>query len=182
MSTPNTSTNINTNTNTKLTNDDMIVKLNKLDKFKKKLDTTKVIEKNLNSKVNSLTEINKNVTESYNVSLKIIVDVTKLLNQYMLYFNEIDKVINSLSDSNNTTLTLTNNYFDNINKLTSEKIDELTNNFKSQIDSVKTIYSKNNLPTEDLEKYNSLLSSINNESKLLLKKQGGSKKYRKHTK
>lgn len=169
-------------TSNTLTNNDMIEKLNKLGKFKKKLDTTKIKEKDLNSKVNSLTEINKNVTESYNVSLKIIVDVTKLLNQYMLYFNEIDKVINSLNDSNNTTLTLTNNYFDNINKLTSEKIDELTNNFKNQIDSVKTIYSKNNLPTEDLEKYDSLLSSINTESKLLLKKQGGSKKYRKHNK
>ena len=169
-------------TSNTLTNNDMIEKLNKLDKFKKKLDTTKIKEKDLNPKVNSLTEINKNVTESYNVSLKIIVDVTKLLNQDMLYFNEIDKVINSLNDSNNTTLTLTNNYFDNINKLTSEKIDELTNNFKNQIDSVKTIYSKNNLPTEDLEKYDSLLSSINTESKLLLKKQGGSKKYRKHNK
>ena len=169
-------------TNTKLTNTDMIDKLNELDKFKKKLDTTKIKEKDLNSKVNSLTEINKNVTESYNVSLKIIVDVTKLLNQYMLYFNEIDKVINSLNDSDNTTLSLTNNYFDNINKLTSEKIDELTKNFQNQIDSVKTIYNKNNLPTEDLEKYNSLLSSINTESKLLLKKQGGSKKHRKHNK
>ncbi len=169
-------------TNTKLTNTDMIDKLNKLDKFKKTLDTTKIKEKDLNSKVNSLTEINKNVTESYNVSLKIIVDVTKLLNQYMLYFNEIDKVINSLNDSNNTTLSLANNYFDNINKLTSEKIDELTNNFKNQIETVKTIYSKNNLPTEDLEKYNSLLATINSDSKLLLKKQGGNKKYRKYNK
>ena len=169
-------------TNTKLTNTDMIDKLNELDKFKKKLDTTKIKEKDLNSKVNSLTEINKNVTESYNVSLKIIVDVTKLLNQYMLYFNEIDKVINSLNDSNNTTLSLANNYFDNINKLTSEKIDELTNNFKNQIETVKTIYSKNNLPTEDLEKYNSLLATINSDSKLLLKKQGGNKKYRKYNK
>tara|TARA_B100000497_G_C7598056_1_gene359501 strand:- start:374 stop:856 length:483 start_codon:yes stop_codon:yes gene_type:complete len=160
----------------------MIDKLNKLDKFKKTLDTTKIKEKDLNSKVNSLTEINKNVTESYNVSLKIIVDVTKLLNQYMLYFNEIDKVINSLNDSNNTTLSLANNYFDNINKLTSEKIDELTNNFKNQIETVKTIYSKNNLPTEDLEKYNSLLATINSDSKLLLKKQGGNKKYRKYNK
>ena len=168
----------NANTNTKLINDDMIGKLNKLNEFKNKLDTTKNKERDLNSKVNSLSEINKNVTESYNVSLKIIVDVTKLLNQYMLYFNEIDKVINSLNDSNNTTLTLTNNYFDNINRLTSEKIDELTNNFKKQIDSVKNIYSKNNLPTEDLEKYNSLLASINSDSKLLLKKQEGGKKYR----
>lgn len=170
-----------TNTNV-LTDNDMIAKLKRLDNFKKKLDTTKSKEKDLNSKVESLTEINKNVTESYNVSLKIIVDVTKLLNQYMLYFNEIDKVINSLNDSNNTTLTLANNYFDNINKLTSEKIDELTNNFKDQIETVKTIYSKNNLPTEDLEKYNSLLATINSDSKLLLKKQGGNKKYRRNIK
>jgi len=170
------------NYNTKLTNADMIEKFNKLDKLKKKLDTTKTKEKDLHSKVTALTEINKNVTESYNVSLKIIVDVTKLLNQYMLYFNEIDKVINSLTENNNTNLSLTNNYFENINKLTSEKIDELTNNFKKQIDSVKTIYSRNNLPTEDLERYNSLLASINTESKLLLKKQGGYKKYRKKNK
>ena len=100
----------------------------------------------------------------------------------MLYFNEIDKVINSLNDGNNTTLTLTNNYFNNINKLTSEKIDELTKNFKDQIDSVKTIYSKNNLPTDDLDKYNTLLATINSESKLLLKKQGGYKKYNKKNK
>ena len=167
-----------TNTNV-LTDNDMIAKLKRLDSFKKRLNTTKNKEKELNTKVESLTEINKNVTESYNVSLKIIVDVTKLLNQYMLYFNEMDKVINSLNDSNNTTLTLANNYFDNINKLTSEKIDELTNNFKNQIDTVKTIYSKNNLPTDDLEKYNSLLATINSDSKSLLKKQGGNKKYRK---
>lgn len=165
-----------------LTNSDMIEKFKKLDGFKKKLDITKIKEKDLNSKMESLTEINKNVSESYNVSLKIIVDVTKLLNQYMLYFNEIDKVINSLNDGNNTTLTLTNNYFNNINKLTSEKIDELTKNFKDQIDSVKTIYSKNNLPTDDLDKYNTLLATINSESKLLLKKQGGYKKYNKKNK
>lgn len=165
-----------------LTNSDMIEKFKKLDGFKQKLDITKIKEKDLNSKMESLTEINKNVSESYNVSLKIIVDVTKLLNQYMLYFNEIDKVINSLNDGNNTTLTLTNNYFNNINKLTSEKIDELTKNFKDQIDSVKTIYSKNNLPTDDLDKYNTLLATINSESKLLLKKQGGYKKYNKKNK
>lgn len=165
-----------------LTNSDMIEKFKKLDGFKQKLDITKNKEKDLNSKMESLTEINKNVSESYNVSLKIIVDVTKLLNQYMLYFNEIDKVINSLNDGNNTTLTLTNNYFNNINKLTSEKIDELTKNFKDQIDSVKTIYSKNNLPTDDLDKYNTLLATINSESKLLLKKQGGYKKYNKKNK
>ena len=111
-----------TNTKNVLTNEDM---LNKLDKFKTKFNTTQTKEKDLTSKINSLTEINKNVTDSYNVSLKIIVDVTKLLNQYMIYFNEIDKVINSLNESNST-LSLANNYFDNINKLTSEKIDQLS--------------------------------------------------------
>tara|TARA_Y100000389_G_C17451512_1_gene515144 strand:- start:1697 stop:2224 length:528 start_codon:yes stop_codon:yes gene_type:complete len=145
----------------------------RLKSIKQTLEKKQLSEKDLSSKVKALSEINKNVSESYNVSLKIIVDVTKLLNQYMVYFNEIDKLMETFStDSSNT---LNNQYFQHINKITSEKIDELSKNFKSQLDSLKTVYSKNNIPTEDLDRYSGLLDSINTESKLLLKTEGGRK-------
>ena len=149
----------------------------KLESFKKKLKNSTSSSKELSGKVKSLTELNKNVSESYNVSLKIIVDVTKLLNQYMVYFNEIEK----LMDSFNTDLSnsLNNNYFGNINKITSEKIEELSANFKSQVDNLKVVYSKNNIPTNELDNYSQLLDTINTDSKALLKQQGGGKR-RKH--
>lgn len=149
--------------------------VSRLQNIKSKLENKQQSEKNLNSKVKTLSEINKNVSESYNVSLKIIVDVTKLLNQYMVYFNEIDKLMESFNTESSNTLN--NQYFQHINKITSEKIDELSSNFKLQVDSLKAVYSKNNIPTDDLDKYSSLLDSINSESKLLLKKEGG-RKYR----
>jgi hypothetical protein len=150
--------------------------VSRLQNIKSKLENKQQSEKNLNSKVKTLSEINKNVSESYNVSLKIIVDVTKLLNQYMVYFNEIDKLMESFNTESSNTLN--NQYFQHINKITSEKIDELSSNFKLQVDSLKAVYSKNNIPTDDLDKYSSLLDSINSESKLLLKKEGGGRKYR----
>lgn len=151
--------------------------MDNLKDIKTNLENKQLQEKNLSSKVKSLTEINRNVSESYNVSLKIIVDVTKLLNQYMVYFNEIDKLMKTFNT--NSSNSFNNQYFQNINKITSEKIDELSNNFKSQLDSLKTVYSKNNISTTDLDKYSSLLDSINSESKLLLKQQtieGGNSK------
>lgn len=145
----------------------------RLNSIKQTLEKKQLSEKDLSSKVKALSEINKNVSESYNVSLKIIVDVTKLLNQYMVYFNEIDKLMETFNTDSSSTLN--NQYFQHINKITSEKIDELSKNFKSQLDSLKTVYSKNNIPTEDLDKYSGLLDSINTESKLLLKTEGGRK-------
>jgi hypothetical protein len=143
--------------------------MDNLKEIKTNFENKQSKEKNLTSKVKSLTEINRNVSESYNVSLKIIVDVTKLLNQYMVYFNEIDKLMKTFNT--NSSNSLNNQYFQNINKITSEKIDELSNNFKSQLESLKTVYSKNNISTSDLDKYSSLLDTINSESKLLLKQQ-----------
>lgn len=147
----------------------------RLKSIKQTLEKKKLSEKNLSSKVKALSEINKNVSESYNVSLKIIVDVTKLLNQYMVYFNEIDKLMETFNTDASSSTALNNQYFQHINKITSEKIDELSNNFKAQLESLKTVYSKNNISTEDLDKYSGLLDSINTESKLLLKKEGGNK-------
>lgn len=153
----------------------------KIQSFKNKLQKNTNSSKDLTGKVKSLTELNKNVSESYNVSLKIIVDVTKLLNQYMVYFNEIEKLMESFNTEQSNTLN--NNYFSHINKITSEKIDELSTNFKSQVNNLKTVYSKNNIPTNDLDNYSRLLDTINVDSKLLLKQQtGGKRKYNKKPK
>jgi hypothetical protein len=153
---------------------------NKIESFKNKLKKSTLSSKDLTGKVQSLTELNKNVSESYNVSLKIIVDVTKLLNQYMVYFNEIEKLMDTFNTEQSNTLN--NNYFSHINKITSEKIDELSSNFKSQVDTLKSVYSKNNIPTEDLDNYRNLLDTINVDSKLLLKQQVGGRRRRNKTK
>jgi len=151
---------------------------NKKNKIKSVLAKSSTSAKKLAKQNTSLIEINNNISESYNVSLKIIVDVTKLLNQYMIYFNEIEKLISGFS--NETSNSLNNDYFLHINKITSEKIDELSNNFKTQVDSLKEVYIKNDLPTGDLDKYSDLLSVINIESKNIIKAQkGGSLKKKK---
>ena len=152
--------------------------IKKLETFKTTLQKNKDSEHTMTEKVKSLTELNKKVTDSYNVSLRIIVDVTKLLNQYMVYFNEIEALMESLSNSKNSNV-ISSNYINNINALTSQKIDELSSNFQKQLKSLKTVYNKNNLNTNTLDQYNDLIGSISTESKLLLKKQTGGKKNRK---
>ena len=129
---------------------------------------------NKSSSTNKLqkTELmNHKLSESYNVSLKIIVDVSKLLQQYMSYFNEIDQIVSSIDLSNTNS-----NHFTNINKLTSEKIDELTVNFQEQLNVLTPIYEKNNMSTEDLTTYNKLLNNVNLESKKIAAVQQGGKK------
>lgn len=122
--------------------------------------------------------MNQKLSESYNVSLKIIVDVSKLLQQYMNYFNEIDQIVSSIDLSNSNTNT---KHFTNINKLTSEKIDELTQNFQEQLNVLTPIYEKNNMSTSDLTQYNKLLNNVNLESKKIIAVQQGGKK-RKYSK
>ena len=151
--------------------------IKKLQTFKTTLEKKKDTEQSMTTKVKSLTELNKKVTDSYNVSLKIIVDVTKLLNQYMVYFNEIETLMERLNNSKNSN-TISGNYFNNINALTSQKIDELSLNFQKQLKSLKTVYNKNNLDTSELDQYNDLIGSISTESKSLLKKQTGGKNKR----
>jgi hypothetical protein len=117
--------------------------------------------------------MNQKLSESYNVSLKIIVDVSKLLQQYMNYFNEIDQIVSSIDLSNSNSNT---KHFTNINKLTSEKIDELTKNFQEQLNVLTPIYEKNNMSTSDLTEYNKLLNNVNLESKKIVAVQQGGKK------
>lgn len=132
---------------------------------------------NKSSSTNKLqkTELmNQKLSESYNVSLKIIVDVSKLLQQYMSYFNEIDQIVSAIDLSNTNS---NSKYFININKLTSEKIDELTVNFQEQLNVLTPIYEKNNMSTSDLTSYNKLLNNVNLESKKIAAiQQGGRKK------
>lgn len=123
--------------------------------------------------------MNQKLSESYNVSLKIIVDVSKLLQQYMNYFNEIDQIVSSIDLSNSTTNT---KHLTNINKLTSEKIDELTKNFQEQLNVLTPIYEKNNMSTSDLNEYNKLLNNVNLESKKIVALQQGGKHKRKYSK
>lgn len=123
--------------------------------------------------------MNQKLSESYNVSLKIIVDVSKLLQQYMNYFNEIDQIVSSIDLSNSNTNT---KHFTNINKLTSEKIDELTQNFQEQLNVLTPIYEKNNMSTSDLTQYNKLLNNVNLESKKIVAvQQGGERKKKTNT-
>lgn len=132
---------------------------------------------NKSSSTNKLqkTELmNQKLSESYNVSLKIIVDVSKLLQQYMSYFNEIDQIVSAIDLSNTNS---NSKHFININKLTSEKIDELTVNFQEQLNVLTPIYEKNNMSTADLTSYNKLLNNVNLESKKIAAiQQGGRKK------
>ena len=121
--------------------------------------------------------MNQKLSESYNVSLKIIVDVSKLLQQYMNYFNEIDQIVSSIDLSNSNTNT---KHFTNINKLTSEKIDELTKNFQEQLNVLTPIYEKNNMSTSDLTQYNKLLNNVNLESKKIVAVQQGGERKRKY--
>ena len=118
--------------------------------------------------------MNQKLSESYNVSLKIIVDVSKLLQQYMNYFNEIDQIVSSIDLSNSNSNST--KHFTNINKLTSEKIDELTKNFQEQLNVLTPIYEKNNMSTSDLTEYNKLLNNVNLESKKIVAVQQGGKK------
>ena len=138
---------------------------NSLNKLKSNLQQAP--NKTLHTKIKSLTEINKKVSDSYTVSLKIIVDVSKLLNQYMLYFNEIEKIIQGLEKQNNTNA-LNEEYFTYINKMTSEKIENLSDAFRKQLSTLKPIYSKNNISTTDLDTYDILLKEISQESKTIL--------------
>lgn len=121
--------------------------------------------------------MNQKLSESYNVSLKIIVDVSKLLQQYMNYFNEIDQIVSSIDLSNSNTNT---KHFTNINKLTSEKIDELTQNFQEQLNVLTPIYEKNNMSTSDLTQYNKLLNNVNLESKKIVAVQQGGERKKKY--
>lgn len=133
---------------------------------------------NKSSSTNKLqkTELmNQKLSESYNVSLKIIVDVSKLLQQYMSYFNEIDQIVSAI-DLSNTNSNSNSKHFININKLTSEKIDELTVNFQEQLNVLTPIYEKNNMSTSDLTSYNKLLNNVNLESKKIAAIQQGGRK------
>jgi hypothetical protein len=105
--------------------------------------------------------------------LKIIVDVSKLLQQYMSYFNEIDQIVSAIDLSNSNS---NSKHFININKLTSEKIDELTVNFQEQLNVLTPIYEKNNMSTADLTSYNKLLNNVNLESKKIAAIQQGGRK------
>lgn len=147
---------------------------NSLARIKSTLENNTVVSKSMNSKMKSLKDINKKLSNSYGVSLKIIVDVSKLLNQYMIYFNEIEKMINSLDKK--TSNALHDDYFSHINNMTSQKIEELTNEFKDQLNTLKPSFEKNNIPIEELNTYEQLLSNINLESKLIVQTKGDKKK------
>lgn len=149
---------------------------NSLARIKSTLDNNTVVSKSMNTKMNSLKEINKKLSDSYSISLKIIVDVSKLLNQYMIYFNEIEKMMNDLDKR--TSNSFNNDYFSHINNMTSQKIDELTNEFKQQLNNLKPTFEKNNIPIEELNTYEQLLSDINLESKLITQRKSGGKKKR----
>lgn len=125
------------------------------------------------NKTQKIELMNQKLSESYNVSLKIIVDVSKLLQQYMNYFNEIDQIVSSIDLSNSNTNT---KHLTNINKLTSEKIDELTKNFQEQLNILTPIYEKNNMSTSDLNEYSKLLNNVNLESKKIVAVQQGGKR------
>lgn len=146
----------------------------KLVSFAEKLKDQKKYKSDAAAKIKALTELNNKVSNSYNVSLEIIVDVTRLLNQYMVYFNQIDALMGELNATKNSN-SLSNKYFENINLLTSKKIEELSANFKNSLTDLKIVYDKHKLDSSNLDKYNNLLDSINSESKLLLKTQSGGK-------
>lgn len=135
----------------------------KLDKIRKVVRKTTESNTDLNTKLKSITEINNKLAQSYDVSLRIIVDVSKLLNQYIGFFNEIDALLVKLDSA--VSDNLTGDYIKYINRLTSENIDKMTNEFKSQLNTIVPLFDKNNIPSKNLTQYSELLDQINREAK-----------------
>lgn len=152
----------------------------KLQKIKEVVKTTTDSQVDLKEKLKSITEINNKLAQSYDVSLRIIVDVSKLLNQYTAFFNDIDELLLKLDASSKDNVT--GEYIKYINKLTSDNIDKMTNEFKSQLQNIVPMFEKNDIPAGNLNEYSSLLDNINREAKLLASKSGGGRKYSKSTK
>jgi hypothetical protein len=136
--------------------------------------TTTDNQVDLKEKLKSITEINSKLAQSYDVSLRIIVDVSKLLNQYTAFFNDIDELLVKLDASSKDNVT--GEYIKYINKLTSDNIDKMTNEFKSQLQNIVPMFEKNDMPAGNLNEYSSLLDNINREAKILASKSGGGRK------
>jgi len=143
-----------------LENPDVAGKLNKIRSVVRK---TTESNSDLNTKLKSITDINNKLAQSYDVSLRIIVDVSKLLNQYIGFFNEIDVLLAKLDSA--MTDNLTGDYIKYINRLTSENIDKMTTEFKSQLNTIVPLFDKNNIPSKNLTQYSGLLDQINREAK-----------------
>lgn len=143
----------------------------KLEKIKEVVKNTTDSQTNLKEKLRSITEINTKLAQSYDVSLRIIVDVSKLLNQYIAFFNEIDELLNKLDASSKDNVT--GEYIKYINRLTSDNIDKMTIEFKTQLQNIVPMFEKNDIPSGNLTEYGSLLDNINKEAKMLASKSGG---------
>lgn len=135
----------------------------KLSKIRSVVRKTTESNSDLNTKLKSITDINNKLAQSYDVSLRIIVDVSKLLNQYIGFFNEIDVLLAKLDTA--MTDNLTGDYIKYINRLTSENIDKMTTEFKSQLNTIVPLFDKNNIPSKNLTEYSGLLDQINREAK-----------------
>ena len=146
----------------------------KLQKIKDVVKSTTDNQVDLKDKLKSITEINSKLAQSYDVSLRIIVDVSKLLNQYTAFFNDIDDLLVKLDASSKDNVT--GEYIKYINKLTSDNIDKMTNEFKSQLQNIVPMFEKNDIPAGNLNEYSTLLDNINREAKVLASKSGGGRK------
>ena len=146
----------------------------KLQKIKDVVKTTTDNQVDLKDKLKSITEINSKLAQSYDVSLRIIVDVSKLLNQYTAFFNDIYELLVKLDASSKDNVT--GEYIKYINKLTSDNIDKMTNEFKSQLQNIVPMFEKNDIPAGNLNEYSYLLDNINREAKILASKSGGGRK------
>ena len=141
----------------------------KLTKIRKVVRATAEDHASLRTRLKSVTDINNKLAQSYDVSLRIIVDVSKLLNEYIAFFNEIEDLV----DRMNTQLDdgSTREYIRYINRLTSDNIDKMTQDFRKQLDALIPVLAKNKMDTSNLREYGTLLESINSDAKVLVSRQ-----------
>jgi hypothetical protein len=139
----------------------------KFDNIRRVVRKTTDNHKGLQAKLKSITEINTKLSQSYDVSLRVIVDVSKLLNQYISFFNDIDGLLSQLDiDASNAS---TGDYVKYINRLTSDNLDKMTQEFKTQLDKLVPLFQKNDMPSQHLVEYGQLLDGINKEAKQLVR-------------
>jgi chromosome segregation ATPase len=141
-----------------------------LTKIRSVVKNTTSKHKDLQERLRSITDINDKLAKSYDVSLRIIVDVSKLLNQYISFFNEIESLVEGL-DSEIDNQRETGEYIRYINRLTSDNIDKMTKEFRTQIDQLVPLMTKNKLDTNNLQQYGTLLENINQDAKQLIQRQ-----------
>lgn len=140
---------------------------NQINRLNQAVANNQLNTKSTYSKLRAVQEINSKISESYQISMKIIIDLSTLLNQYVKYTNKIETIIKDLN-----TKELSNKTITTLQTEASNQIQDISQQFKNQINILKPIYTKNNLKTTELENYEKMFEKISMNSKHII---GGNK-------